>query len=155
MRAPAALLLALAALAPSALAASCDAAGLPGSALTGTWTVGAGEAQVMGAPMGGGSSQVTLQASGGGLTLGIDGRRMALRRLAADEAPWAWDKGPEVAVTADEALLAFGCSWAEVARYEGTVSGVTWRVMIADGGLGAIHWSMASPVASGLFAIGR
>lgn len=138
-----------------ALADVCDGAGLQTSALTGTWAVGTGSAQVSGAPMQGGSNAIALQGSGGGLTLIIDGRRIALQRVAPGAAPWRWATGPGVAVDADETLVVMGCRWGTVGRFEGTVDGVLWRVLIQNARFGAIHWSMASPPAAGLFAISR
>lgn len=144
-----------AALAGAAQAQCADPVTLTGRALTGTWSVDSGAAQTMGAPMRGGSDEVVVQSSGGGITLVIEGRRIALDRVPPDAAGWTWEATEGVALTAIEAGVVLGCDINEMARFQGAAMGVTWRAMAATDNRLLIHWSMASPPSAGLFLVTR
>lgn len=133
------------------MAASAIRAG----ALTGTWTVDLGAAQTMGAPMAGGSDELVVQSSGGGLTLTIEGRRIALQRLPDTAAGWDWETGEGVAVDASDAGIALGCDVNAMARFQGSADGVTWQVMAPSHDALLVRWSMTNPAGAGLFLVTR
>lgn len=140
---------------PAAVQAQCaDPDGLTGTMLTGTFTA-IGSGQVMGAPMQGGVNEVGVQSTGGGITLVIDGRRMALTRLPPDAPRWDWAVSEGVALTASESGVVLGCDINAMARFEGMTAGVTWRAMAANADSLLLMWSMANPPASGLFLVTR
>jgi hypothetical protein len=155
-----ALLAAFAAATPAAAQNCAGALDIKGSALTGTWTVVKGAAQTGGAPMAGGSDKVAMQATGGGLTLEIDGFRIPLNRVQPGVAPWTWTKTADAAVDSEEFEVVLGCDNDALARYEGTqkVAGqiVTWRLMVETASDAYVLWSFSGPPASsGLFALDR
>lgn len=141
---------------PAVVQARCiPAADLRSGALTGTFLVDQGAAQTMGAPMAGGSDELVVQSSGGGLTLVIEGRRIALQRLPDTAAPWDWETSPGVAVTATDAGIVMGCDINAMARFQGTADGATWRVMAPATDALLVMWILPDPPSSGLFLVTR
>lgn len=141
---------------PALAQAACpDLGGVNGAALTGTWSAGPGWAQTMNSPMVGGSDEIVVQSSGGGITLVIEGRRIALNRLADGAPGWTWDLQEGVAVTAAEAGIVLGCDINDMIRYEGSAMGVTWRAMVSGRDSMLLHWSMPNPPSAGLFLVTR
>ena len=152
-------LLAFATFGEMAWAQDCAGArDLRASQLTGTWTVFKGGAQVSGAPMLGGSDKVSVQSSGGGITLEIEGQRFSLNRVPDSAAAWKWEAGGDVKVSSDGFELVLGCDNDRLARFEGSqkVAGqlVTWRFMAETDRDAHIYWSFAGPpAAAGLFSL--
>jgi hypothetical protein len=149
----------LLAFAPAAMAQNCAGAlDVKGSALTGTWTVVKGEATTGGNPMIGGSDTLSMQTTGNGLTLQIEGYRIPLTRVDPATVPWVWERSADAVVDSNEFAVVLGCENDALGRYEGTqrVAGqtVTWRVMVESATSAYVLWTFPGPPPSvGLFAL--
>jgi len=141
---------------PGAAIAACPGPdGVTGAAMTGTWQVGISAANVNAVPMLGRTNEVVLQGSGSGVTLVLDGRRIALART---EAIFDWKAGTGAAVSASQAAVLFGCDFADMTKWQGKMTAdgdvVIWRILALNGREAVLHWSLSGVVqAQGVFHI--
>jgi hypothetical protein len=155
--------LVLALLAPVAAVAQAGCPGPDGirsGALTGTWRVGGGAAQVGGSPMLGGSDEVVIQSTGGGVTLTIERVRISLNRVPAGTAGWTWVVGNGIAITPEEFGIVALCPNEDMTRFEGTMviegQTVTWRLMVESETEAYVYWTFPGPPpADGIFPISK
>jgi hypothetical protein len=150
------LCLAAALAAPGAVVAACPGPdGITSTQMTGTWSVGTGEAFVNSAPMLGGSNELVLQGSGGGLTLTVEGQRVRLDRVTAVE---GWDTDIGAVISSNDVAIVLGCELGAMSAWRGimVVDGetVTWQVIAVSTTNAVVQWSfVGGVVAQGVFQI--
>jgi hypothetical protein len=150
------LCLAAALAAPGAVLAACPGPdGITSTQMTGTWSVGTGEAFVNNAPMLGGSNELVLQGSGGGLSLSVEEQRVRLDRVTAVD---GWDTDLGAVISSNEVAIALGCELGAMSVWRGTmvVDGetVTWQVIAVSPANAVVQWSfVGGVVAQGVFQI--